>query len=62
MKTLAYSGWRVVNGKRRWVTVEFLGGHLFEFRVGWFFPAKTQAVWLSNGRFNDFVDATLTWM
>jgi len=62
MKTLQYRGWRMVNGKRRWITVEFLGGHSFMFSIGWFFPAKQRAVWPANAPFNDFVDATLKWM
>jgi hypothetical protein len=52
----------MVNGKRRWVTVEFLGGHSFELSIGWFFPAKQRAVWPANAPFNEFVDATLKWM
>jgi hypothetical protein len=62
MKTLAYRGWRMVNGRKRFVTINFLGGHSFEFKIGFIMPQTQVAHYMCDGSFNDFADATLTWM
>jgi hypothetical protein len=56
-------GWRVVNGRRRWVEIGFIGGYEFQFTLGWFLPQRQTAQYNPEAcTFDEFVDATLTWM